>query len=122
MHTQSPISAFKKNFGCLLPFMIFFLPTFIFPIKQGQTKDFKLARAGIYRKKKIKIGIHIVLKNYKYSKLLFLNTLRCNYLPTKTNKNKIMSFFNTKLAKIFFFLVEVRAFTLVVLKILALTS
>ena len=100
----------------------FFLPTFIFPIKQQQTQDFKLAGAGIYRKKKIKISIHIVLKNYKYSKLLFLNTLRCNYLPTKTNKNKIMSFFNTKLAKIFFFLVEVRAFTLVVLKILALTS
>ena len=40
------------------------------------------------------IGIHIVLKNYKCSKLLFLNILRCNYLLTKTNKNKIMSCFN----------------------------
>ena len=37
-----------------------------------------------------------------------------------TNKNKIMSFFNTRLARIIIiFLVEVREFTLVVLKILA---
>ena len=66
----------------------FFLPTFIFPIKQGQTQDFKLARAGIYRKKKIKIGIHIVLKNYKYSKLLFLNTLRCIIYQQRQTKTK----------------------------------
>ena len=26
----------------------------------------------------------MVLKNYKYLKLLFLNTLRYNHLPTKT--------------------------------------
>ena len=34
-------------------------------------------------------------KNYKYSKSSFLNTLRCNHLPTKTKpktKNKIMFF------------------------------
>ena len=28
------------------------------------------------KKKKLQIGIHIVLKNYKYTKLLFTNTLR----------------------------------------------
>ena len=28
------------------------------------------------KKKKLQIGIHIVLKNYKYTKLLFINTLR----------------------------------------------
>ena len=33
--------------------------------------------------------IYIELKNYKYSKSLFQNTLRCNHLPTKTEtKNK----------------------------------
>ena len=65
----------------------FFLPNFIFPIKQEQTQDFKLTETKIYKKKKkkIKIGIHIVVKNYKYSKLSFLNTLRCDHLPTKTN-------------------------------------
>ena len=36
------------------------------------------------RRKKIPINIHIVLKNYKYTKSLFLNTLKCNHLPTKT--------------------------------------
>ena len=44
------------------------------------------------RRKKIPINIHIVLKNYKYTKSLFLNTLKCNHLPTKTKtktkKNK----------------------------------
>ena len=44
-----------------------------------------------YKEKKLQIGIYIVLKNYKYSKSLFLNTLRCNHLPIKTNENKIMS-------------------------------
>ena len=51
------------------------------------------------KKKNLKIGIHIVLKNYKYSKLLFLNTLRCNHLSTKA-KTKTNFFF-------FFFLVEI---------------
>ena len=56
-----------------------------------------------YKEKKLQIGIYIVLKNYKYSKSLFLNTLRSNHLPAKTNKNKIISFFNTRLARTFFF-------------------
>ena len=44
-------------------------------------------------KKKLKIGIHIVLKNYKYLKLLFLNTLKCNNLLDKNkNENKIIFF------------------------------
>ena len=30
----------------------------------------------------------MVLKNYKYTKSLFLNILRCNHLPTKTKKEK----------------------------------
>ena len=53
---------------------------------QGRTQDFKLAGAGVKKKKKkkLQIGIHIVLKNYKYTKSLFLNTLRCKDLPTKT--------------------------------------
>ena len=72
-----------------------------------------------YKEKKLQIGIYIVLKNYKYSKSLFLNTLRSNHLPAKTNKNKIISFFNTRPARTFFFFFLVRAFTLVVLKILA---
>ena len=78
----------QKIFWMFITIYDFFLPTFIFPIKQGQTKDFKLARAGIYRKKKIKIGIHIVLKNYKYSKLLFLNTLRCIIYQQRQTKTK----------------------------------
>ena len=37
------------------------------------------------------IDIHIVLKNYKYTKSLLLNTLRCNHLSTKTkNRNEII--------------------------------
>ena len=31
---------------------------------------------------------HIVLTNYKYTKSLFLNTLRCNHLPTKIKKTQ----------------------------------
>ena len=38
------------------------------------------------------------------------------------NKNKIMFFFNTRLVRIFFFLVEVKAFTVMVLKILAFST
>ena len=62
--------------------------------------------------------MYIVLKNYKYSKSLFLNTLRYNNLLIKTNINKIMFFFNTRLARILFYFifVEVRAFTLVQFK------
>ena len=41
----------------------------------------------------------------------------------KDKQNKIMSFFNTRLARFFFFfLVEVKAFILVVLKILTLST
>ena len=76
------------------------------------------------RRKKIPINIHIVLKNYKYTKSLFLNTLKCNHLPTKTktktkknkkqkktnkqtnqkNNNNVFFFFNTRLARIFIFI------------------
>ena len=74
---------------------------------------------GYKEKKKLQIGIYIVLKNYKYTKFLFLNTLRCNHLPKKI---KIKKFFtNTRLARnnFFFFVVvvEVRAFIGAVLKI-----
>ena len=50
-----------------------------------ETQDFKLEGARVKRKKKkLQIGIHRVLKNYKYLKLLFLNTLKYNHLPIKT--------------------------------------
>ena len=68
-------------------------------------------------KKKCQIGIFIVLKNYKYTKSLFLNTLKCNYVPTKT-KRKIIFFLNTRLARNFV-VDEIRAFTVMMLKILA---
>ena len=47
----------------------------------------------------------MVLKNYKYLKLLFLNTLRYNHLPTKTKtkKNKFF-YFSTKLDRIYLFI------------------
>ena len=60
------------------------------------------------RKKKIQIGINIILKNYKYLKLLFLNTLKCNYLPIKTNNNKKCLFLILGWLGFFFFF-EVRA-------------
>ena len=44
--------------------------------------DFKLAMDE--KKKKNQIGIYIVSKNYKYTKSLFLNALKCNHLRTKT--------------------------------------
>ena len=47
-------------------------------------------------KKTLQIDIHIASKNYKYTKSLFLNTLRCNYIPIKTK---------TKTKTIFFFLI-----------------
>ena len=47
----------------------------------------------------------MVLTNYKYTKLLFLNTLKCNHLLEKKKKHKIILFFNTKLGR-FFFLVK----------------
>ena len=50
------------------------------------------------------------LTNYKYTKSLFPNTLRCNHLSTK----KKFFFFNTKLT-IYLFL-KVIAFTIVLLK------
>ena len=43
---------------------------------------------GVQGKKKSKISIHIVYTNYKYTKLLFLNTLKCNHLPTQKQKTK----------------------------------
>ena len=50
------------------------------------------------------MGIYIVLKNYKYTKYLFLNTLRCNHLLTKIKiKINNVFFLNTKLVRIFFF-------------------
>ena len=62
----------------------------------------------------------MVLTNYKYIKLLFLNTLRCNHLSIKT-KTKI------KKKKKFFLILgwlgyEVRAFIMKVLKFLVNTS
>ena len=67
----------------------------------------------------------MVLTNYKYTKLLFFNALRCNHLPTKTTKkkkkNNVFSFLNIRLARIFNFF-EVRAFTKVMLKILAFNT
>ena len=74
------------------------------PVLERQlSRPIILCQWGQNIKKKIQIDIYIVLKNYKYSKLLFLNTLRCNHLPTKINNNKIMSFFNTRLVRFFFF-------------------
>ena len=61
---------------------------------------------NIYNRK-IYIYIYIELKNYKYSKSLLLNILRTNHLPTNTktkNKKKNNLFFNTRLARIFFWL------------------
>ena len=52
-------------------------------------------RGPKYKKKKIQIGIHIVLTNYQprsIPKSLFLNTLRYNHLSTKTKKYKIILF------------------------------
>ena len=46
---------------------------------QGRIQNFKLVEAE-YKEKKI----HIVLKNYKFTKLLFLNTLKYNHIPIKT--------------------------------------
>ena len=54
-----------------------------FLIHRGWAQDFKLAVARVQRKKKLQINIHIVLKNYKNTKSLFLNTLRCNHLLAK---------------------------------------
>ena len=53
-----------------------------------------------------------------YTKSMFLNTLKCNLLPTKNKKKiKIMSFLILDWWD-FFFLVEVRAFTMELLKTL----
>ena len=58
-----------------------------------------------YKGKKIQISIHIVLKNYKYTKSLFLNTLRCNHLSKKTKqKQNNVFFFNTRMARSSIFL------------------
>ena len=74
------------------------------------------------KKKKLQISIHILLKNYKYTKSLFLNTLRCNHLLTKTKNKKQNNVFFLILGWLGFFFClfdEVRAFTVVVLKFLA---
>ena len=57
------------------------------PIYSKQTHDFKLegARVLAKKKKKLQIDIHIILSNYKYTKSLFLNILRCKNLPKKKN-------------------------------------
>ena len=91
--------------------------------KAGADQDFKLAGRSIKKKKYFKyayiyIYIYIELKNYKYSKSLFLNTLRCNHLPTKTKpktKNKIMFFLILGWLGFFIIIIKVRAFTVVVL-------
>ena len=74
--------------------------------KAGADQDFKLAGRSIKKKNtsNMHIYIYIELKNYKYSKSLFLNTLRCNHLPTKTKtKNKIMFFLILGWLGFFFF-------------------
>ena len=38
------------------------------------------------KKKKLQISIYIVLTNYKYTKSLFLNRLKCNHLLEKKKK------------------------------------
>ena len=58
------------------------------PIYLKQTHDFKLEGARVLAKKKkkiLQIDIHIILSNYKYTKSLFLNILRCKNLPKKKN-------------------------------------
>ena len=66
--------------------------------KAGADQDFKLAGRSIKKKKTSNRHIYIELKNYKYSKSLFLNTLRCNHLPTKTETK------NKKQNNVFFFI------------------
>ena len=58
---------------------------FLVPLA-GKTQNFKLEGAEVLKKKKLQIGTHIVLTNYKYTKFLFLSSLRCNHLPTKKKK------------------------------------
>ena len=44
------------------------------------------------KKKKLQIDVYLVLTNYKYTKSLFLNRLKCNHLLEKKKKktqNKI---------------------------------
>ena len=89
----------------------------------GMNQDFKLVGAEFKKKKKKNPNRHyIVLKIYKYLKSLFINILRCNHLPTKIKTKKKKCFFNTRLVMIFFFFVKVRAFTVVVLKILIFST
>ena len=47
--------------------------------------------------------LYSIKKNYKYTKSLFLNTLKCNHLSTKTKTKKNNVFFNTKLVRILFY-------------------
>ena len=68
-------------------------------------------------KRKLQIDIHIVLKIYKYTKSLFLNTLKCNHLPKqkkKKNKKTKNNFFLI-LGWLGFLFFEVRVFIVVVL-------
>ena len=63
------------------------------------------------KKKKSKVSdyssIHIVLTNYKYTKLLFLNTSINNHLPTNTKKKyNNNNNNNNKLAWIFIFILK----------------
>ena len=72
------------------------------------------------KKKKIQISIDILLKIYKYLKLSKYIKIQ-SFINKDKNKNKIMFSCNTRLAG-FFFLVEVRVFTMLVLKILIFST
>ena len=61
-------------------------------VRPGWIQDFKLEDVGeeVKKEKNNNLRIHIVLINYKYIRSLFLDALRCNHLPTKTKKKKIV--------------------------------
>ena len=59
------------------------------------------------------------IKNYKYTKSLILNTLRYNQLLTKTKTKKILIL---DWLGFLFYCIEVRAFTVIGLKILAFST
>ena len=64
-----------------------------------QTQDFKIGGRSIRRKKNQNSYPYSTNKLYinqdQYIKSLFLNTLRCNHLPTKTKKHKIILLFKS---------------------------
>ena len=103
-------------------------PFFSLPFQNFHT--LKILKYKEKKKKKLQIVIHIALKNYKYTKSLFLNTLWCNHLlikkkiKIKNKQTKLCFFFFLILSCLgfFFFWVEIRAFTVVVLEILAFST